>query len=277
MGTLYVVGTPIGNMEDVTFRQLETLKSVDFIAAEDTRVTLKLLNRYDIKKTLISYHRHSGENCALSIMERIRNGENAAIVTDAGMPCVSDPGEELVKLCAENGVVVKVVPGPSAVISALAVSGLSTSRFSFEGFLSVNKKQRYEHLESVKNDTRTLIFYEAPHKLRNTLKDFLKYFGDRKISLCRELTKVYEEVLRMTISEAISYYEMQNPKGEYVLVIEGAEEKNTNDNITFEQAVQMTEGLIDEGVKPSEACRRTAKETNYSKSSLYSAVVSKGD
>ncbi|MDE5649215.1 MAG: 16S rRNA (cytidine(1402)-2'-O)-methyltransferase, partial [Oscillospiraceae bacterium] len=213
MGTLYVVGTPIGNMEDVTFRQLETLKSVDFIIAEDTRVTLKLFNRYDIKKTLISYHRHSGENCALSIMERIRNGENAAIVTDAGMPCISDPGEELVKLCAENGVDVKVVPGPSAVISALAISGLSTSRFSFEGFLSVNKKQRYKHLESIKNDTRTLIFYEAPHKLRNTLEDFLKYFGDRKISLCRELTKVYEEVLRMIISEAITYYESRNPKG----------------------------------------------------------------
>lgn len=277
MGTLYVVGTPIGNMEDVTFRQLETLKSVDFIIAEDTRVTLKLLNRYDIKKTLISYHKHSGENCAVSIMERIRNGEDAAIVTDAGMPCISDPGEELVKLCAENGVDVKVVPGPSAVISALAVSGLSTSRFSFEGFLSVNKKQRYKHLESIKNDTRTLIFYEAPHKLRNTLEDFLKYFGDRKISLCRELTKVYEEVLRMTISEAITYYESRNPKGEYVLVIEGAEEEKTLENLTLEQAVKMAESLIDEGVKPSEACKRIAKETNFSKSSLYSAVVNKED
>ena len=277
MGTLYVVGTPIGNMEDVTFRQLEILKSVDFIIAEDTRVTLKLLNRYDIKKTLISYHKHSGENCAVSIMERIRNGENAAIVTDAGMPCISDPGEELVKLCAENGVDVKVVPGPSAVISALAVSGLSTSRFSFEGFLSVNKKQRYKHLESIKNDTRTLIFYEAPHKLRNTLEDFLKYFGDRKISLCRELTKVYEEVLRMTISEAIIYYESRNPKGEYVLVIEGAEEEKTLENLTLEQAVKMAESLIDEGVKPSEACKRIAKETNFSKSSLYSAVVNKED
>lgn len=275
MGTLYVVGTPIGNMEDVTFRQIETLKSVDFIAAEDTRVTLKLLNRYEIKKTLVSYHRHSGENCAVSIMERIKNGENAAIVTDAGMPCISDPGEDLVKQCAENGIDVKVVPGPSAVISALAVSGLSTSRFSFEGFLSVNKKQRYEHLESIKNDTRTLIFYEAPHKLRNTLKDFLKYFGDRKISLCRELTKVYEEVLRMTVSEAVGYYEMQNPKGEYVLVVEGAEERNTDENITLEQAVQMAESLIDEGIKPSEACKKIAKETSFSKSVLYSAIVNK--
>ena len=277
MGTLYVVGTPIGNMEDVTFRQIETLKYVDFIIAEDTRVTLKLLNRYDIKKNLISYHRHSGENCALSITERIKNGENAAIVTDAGMPCISDPGEELVRLCAENGVDIKVVPGPSAVISALAVSGLSTSRFSFEGFLSVNKKQRYEHLEHIKNDTRTLIFYEAPHKLRNTLEDFLKYFGDRKISLCRELTKVYEEVLRMTVSEAITYYESRNPKGEYVLVIEGAEEEEALENLTLEQAVKMAESLIEEGLKPSEACKRIAKETNFSKGSLYSAVVNKED
>lgn len=277
MGTLYVVGTPIGNMDDVTFRQIETLKSVDFIAAEDTRVTLKLLNRYGIKKTLVSYHRHSGENCALSIMERIKNGENAAIVTDAGMPCISDPGEELVKLCAENQVDVRVVPGPSAVVSALAVSGLDTSRFSFEGFLSVNKKQRYQHLENIKNDTRTLIFYEAPHKLRNTLKDFLKYFGDRRISLCRELTKVYEEILRMTISEAVSYYETQSPKGEYVLVIEGACQHEDNGGVTFDQAVKMAEGLIEEGVKPSEACKRIAKDTNFSKSSLYSAVINKRD
>lgn len=277
MGTLYVVGTPIGNMEDVTFRQLETFKYVDFIIAEDTRVTIKLLNRYDIKKNLVSYHRHSGENCALSIMERIKSGENAAIVTDAGMPCISDPGEELVRLCAESGVDVKVVPGPSAVISALAVSGLSTSRFSFEGFLSVNKKQRYKHLESIKNDTGTLIFYEAPHKLSNTLKDFLKYFGDRKISLCRELTKVYEEVLRMTVSEAITYYEARSPKGEYVLVIEGAEEEKAIENLTLDQAVKMAENLIEEGIKPSEACKRIAKETNFSKSSLYSAVVNKED
>ena len=185
MGTLFVVGTPIGNMEDVTFRQLETLKNVDFIAAEDTRVTLKLLSRYDIKKPLISYHGHSTKSCAEGIIQRISCGENGAIVTDAGMPCISDPGEELVRMCHEAGVPVKVVPGPSAVISALAVSGLITSRFSFEGFLSVNKKQRYEHLESVKNDTRTLVFYEAPHKLRNTLNDFLKYFGNRNIALCR--------------------------------------------------------------------------------------------
>ncbi|MGN1480902.1 16S rRNA (cytidine(1402)-2'-O)-methyltransferase [Porcipelethomonas sp.] len=272
MGTLYVVGTPIGNMEDVTFRQLKVLESVDFIAAEDTRVTLKLLNRYEIKKTLVSYHGHSTPECARNIADRIQNGENAAIVTDAGMPCISDPGEVLVKLCAERGIDVKVVPGPSAVISAIAVSGLMTSRFSFEGFLSVNKKQRYEHLESVKNDTGTLVFYEAPHKLLNTLNDFYKYFGDRKISLCRELTKIHEEVLRMTISEAIDYYNDKPPKGEYVLVIEGAPEPDHSE-ITIEQAENMVRSLIDEGIKPSEACKKIAKETDFTKSQLYSRIV----
>ncbi|MGN0612864.1 MAG: 16S rRNA (cytidine(1402)-2'-O)-methyltransferase [Porcipelethomonas sp.] len=273
MGTLFVVGTPIGNMDDITFRQLETLKTVDFIAAEDTRVTLKLLNRYEIKKPLVSYHGHSSAACAKSIAERIENGENGAIVTDAGMPCISDPGEILVKICAERGIDVKVVPGPSAVISALAVSGLGTSRFSFEGFLSVNRKQRYEHLGSVKQDTRTLVFYEAPHKLRSTLEDFLKFFGDRKISLCRELTKVYEEVLRMTISQAIEYYESKNPKGEYVLVVEGAPEQKPMGDLSLEEAVALVRQLADEGMKPSEACKKIAKETDFSKSVLYAELI----
>lgn len=273
MGTLFVVGTPIGNMDDITFRQLETLKNVSFIAAEDTRVTLKLLNRYDIKKPLVSYHGHSSNTIAESIADRIENGEDAAIVTDAGMPCISDPGEILVKICAERNIDIKVVPGPSAVISAVAVSGLSTSRFSFEGFLSVTKKQRIEHLESVKNDTRTLVFYEAPHKLRNTLEDFLKYFGDRKISLCRELTKVYEEVLRMTVSEAISYYADKNPKGEYVLVVEGAAQSKPMGELTLEQAVKLVKELIEDGMKSSEACKKIAKETEFSKSTLYAELV----
>ena len=273
MGTLFVVGTPIGNMDDITYRQLETLKNVSFIAAEDTRVTLKLLNRYDIKKTLISYHGHSSNTIAESIADRIENGEDAAIVTDAGMPCISDPGEILVKICAERNIDIKVVPGPSAAISAIAVSGLSTSRFSFEGFLSVTKKQRIEHLESVKNDTRTLVFYEAPHKLRNTLEDFLRYFGDRKISLCRELTKVYEEVLRMTISEAISYYTDKNPKGEYVLVVEGATQQKSMSELTLEQAVELVKELIEDGIKSSEACKKIARETEFSKSMLYAELV----
>ena len=273
MGTLFVVGTPIGNMDDITYRQLETLKNVSFIAAEDTRVTLKLLNRYDIKKQLVSYHGHSSASIADSIADRIENGEDAAIVTDAGMPCISDPGEILVRICAERNIDIRVVPGPSAVVSAVAVSGLNTSRFSFEGFLSVNKKQRLEHLESIKNDTRTLVFYEAPHKLRNTLDDFLKFFGDRKISLCRELTKVYEEVLRMNISEAISYYENKNPKGEYVLVVEGAPEKKPMGDLDLNQAVMLVRELINDGMKSSEACKKIARETEFSKSILYAELI----
>lgn len=272
MGTLYVVGTPIGNMEDITFRQLETLKTVDFIAAEDTRVTLKLLNRYDIKKSLVSFHGHSSKECAKAIVDRIENGENAAIVTDAGMPCISDPGEILVKLCAERKVDIKVVPGPSAVVSAVAISGLSTSRFSFEGFLSVTKKQRYEHLESIKNDPRTLVFYEAPHKLQNTLGDLFKFFGDRKISLCRELTKIYEEVVRTTISEAIEYYKEIKPKGEYVLVVEGSDKNTADSEITLDQAAEMAEKLVESGMKSSDACKLLAKKTNFSKSVIYSKL-----
>ena len=277
MGTLYVVGTPIGNMDDITFRQLKTLEEVDFIAAEDTSVTLKLLNRYEIKKPLVSYHGHSTENCAANIIARIQSGENAAIVTDAGMPCISDPGEVLVKMCAEHGIDVKVVPGPSAVVSALAVSGLNTSRFAFEGFLSVNKKQRYDHLESIQNETRTLIFYEAPHKLMNTLQDFLKYFGDRKISLCRELTKIHEEVLRMTVSEAITYYQSRNPKGEYVLVVEGAKPVSLSDEFTLETAAQLAKQYVSEGEKLSDACKKAAKETGFSKSNIYSFIINEED
>lgn len=275
MGTLFVVGTPIGNMEDITLRQLETLKAVDFIAAEDTRVTLKLLNRFEIKKSLVSFHGHSSFETAQNIAARLENGENGAIVTDAGMPCISDPGEVLVKICVEKGIDIKVVPGPSAVISAVAVSGLSTARFSFEGFLSVNKKQRFEHLNEIKDDTRTLVFYEAPHKLRATLEDFLKVFGDRKISLCRELTKIYEEVLRMNISEAIAYYSDKNPKGEYVLVVEGAEKQKPMGKLSLEQAVGLVQKLIDSGEKPSDACKKIAKDTDFSKSELYSAIVNK--
>ncbi|MCM1228442.1 MAG: 16S rRNA (cytidine(1402)-2'-O)-methyltransferase [Clostridium sp.] len=273
MGTLYVVGTPIGNMEDITFRQLKTLESVDFIAAEDTRVALRLLNRYEIKKPLVSYHGHSTESCAESIVARLQSGENAAIVTDAGMPCISDPGEVLVRMCAERGIDVKVVPGPSAVVSALAVSGLNTSRFAFEGFLSVNKKQRYDHLESIKDETRTLIFYEAPHKLTNTLSDFLKYFGDRKISLCRELTKIHEEVLRMTVSQAVEYYRTRPPRGEYVLVLEGAKPKSLSDGFTLESAASLALEYSGGGMKLSEACRRAAKETGFPKSGIYTFVI----
>ena len=270
-GTLYVLGTPIGNMSDITFRAIEVLNEVDFIAAEDTRVTLKLLNRYDIKKPLISYHDHSSRLCADGIINRLSAGENCAVVTDAGMPCISDPGEGLVKLCYENNIPVKVVPGPSAVVSALAISGLDTSRFSFEGFLSVTKKQRNEHLEQVKNNTNTMIFYEAPHKLISTLNDMLKYFGDRKISMCRELTKIYEEVIRCTLSEAIEYYKDKSPKGEYVLAIEGAKMPDTP-KLTIEQALEMISELVGNGEKTITACKIIAQETGYKKSELYQLI-----
>ena len=206
MGKLYLVGTPIGNLGDMTYRAVETLKNADFICAEDTRVTAKLLNHFEIKKPLVSYHEHNARQAGEGICSRILAGEDAAIVTDAGMPCISDPGEQLVKLCAEKGITVEVVPGPTAAMSAVAISGLDTSRFQFEGFLPVPKKQRHLRLAAVKDSTATLIFYEAPHKLRGTLDDLLSFLGDRKISLCRELTKLHEEVIRTTLSEAVSYY-----------------------------------------------------------------------
>jgi len=272
-GTLYIIGTPIGNMEDITLRQLDTLGSVDFICAEDTRVTLKLLNRFEIKNQLISFHEHSSKADAQRIIDRLIAGENGGVVTDAGMPCISDPGEVLVRMCAENGIDVKVVPGPSAVVSAAALSGMSIRRFTFEGFLPVPKKDRAERLEMLKNETAVMIFYEAPHKLKTTLADLAENFGnDRHIALCRELTKIHEEVLRMTIGEAVEYYNVNEPRGEYVLVIEG---KNADDseNITIEQALAQVQKLIDMGEKPTEACKAVAKETGFKKGELYSALM----
>jgi 16S rRNA (cytidine1402-2'-O)-methyltransferase len=270
-GTLYVVGTPIGNLDDMTFRAIQTLKDVDFITAEDTRVTMKLLNRFDIKNKLISYHDHSTRQVTENIIDHIANGQNCAIVTDAGMPCISDPGEILVRMCHERGIPVKVVPGASAVVSALAISGLNTSRFTFEGFLSVTKKQRYEHLAMLVDEPRTMIFYEAPHKLKSTLADMYKYFGDRRVSFCREITKVYEEVLQMTLSQAIEYYELNNPKGEFVLVVEG-KQSAPEEELTFEMAVAKVRELVDNGTRSTDACKQIAKVSKFSKSELYSAL-----
>lgn len=272
-GILYVVGTPIGNLGDMTYRGVETLEKVDFICAEDTRVTLKLLNYFEIKKPLVSYHEHSSRQVSESIVNRILNGENCAVVSDAGMPCISDPGVDLIRMCIERDVKVEVVPGPTAMASAVAVSNISTSRFAFEGFLSVTKKQRYEHLQSAAKDTHTLIFYEAPHKLTATLKDMLEYFGDRNISICRELTKIHEEVIRTTISEAITYYETVNPKGEFVLVVEGYNPPEITEEITMDAALEQVKKLIENGSKPSDACKEAAKLTGYKKSELYSALV----
>lgn len=271
-GTFYVIGTPIGNLEDITLRQLDTLAAVDFICAEDTRVTLKLLNRFDIKKQLISFHEHSSKADAQRIIDRLLAGESCGIVTDAGMPCISDPGEVLVRLCAEQGIDIKVVPGPSAVVSAVAVSGLSTRRFTFEGFLPVPKKERAERLEKLRGETAVMVFYEAPHKLKTTLADLCEFFGgDRRIALCRELTKIHEEVIRLTLAEAVEYYNINEPKGEFVLVLEGASE-DAEDGITIEQAMEQVMKLIDMGEKPTEACKAVAKETGFRKSELYAKL-----
>ena len=273
MSVLYIVGTPIGNLSDITYRAVETLKSVDFICAEDTRVTAKLLNHFDIKKSLVSYHEHSGERAARSICERILAGESAAIVTDAGMPCISDPGEGLVKLCYELGVKVTVVPGAVACASALAISGLDTRHFSFEGFLPVEKRERQAQLARAARYENTLIFYEAPHKLITTLEDMLTYFGDRKISLCRELTKIHEEVFRTTISAAAEHYKANSPKGEFVLVIEGAAEQAQEGAATIDDALSQVEALVTNGMRAADACREIAKVTPYSKGELYSKYL----
>ncbi|MBR1422300.1 MAG: 16S rRNA (cytidine(1402)-2'-O)-methyltransferase [Ruminococcus sp.] len=273
MGTLYVVGTPIGNLGDMTYRAVETLRKVDFICAEDTRVTMKLLNYFNIKKPVIAYHEHNEDSAGDGICERIAAGEDAAIVTDAGMPCISDPGERLVKRCHERNITVAVVPGPAACISALAVSGLDTSRFSFEGFLSVTKKQRLPHLAKAAKEENTLIFYEAPHKLTATLSDMLEYFGDRRISLCRELTKLHEEVIRTTISGAVEYYKENKPRGEYVLVIEGAQENSEDKPETIEEAMIQVKALVDKGMRGADACKSIAKTTGFSKSELYAKLL----
>ncbi|SEH82079.1 16S rRNA (cytidine1402-2'-O)-methyltransferase [Ruminococcus flavefaciens] len=271
-GTFYVIGTPIGNLEDITLRQLDTLEKVDFLCAEDTRVTLKLLNRFEIKKQLVSFHEHSSKADAQHIIDRLLAGESCGIVTDAGMPCISDPGEVLVKMCAESGIDIKVVPGPSAVVSAVAVSGLSTRRFTFEGFLPVPKKERAERLEKLRGETAVMVFYEAPHKLKTTLSDLADFFGgERRISLCRELTKIHEEVLRLTLAEAVSYYNENEPRGEYVLVLEGAQ-GNSGGELTIEEAMKQVKKLIDMGEKPTDACKAVAKETGFRKSELYALL-----
>lgn len=277
-GILYVVGTPIGNLGDMSPRAVETLENVDFIAAEDTRVTLKLLNHFGIKKPMVSYFEHNKHQRGEIICRRILSGENCAIVTDAGMPCISDPGELLVKQCEEYGIEVKAVPGPSAVISALAISGLPTGRFTFEGFLSVNKKSRMEHLESVKNETRTMIFYEAPHKLNATLRDMLGAFGNRSIAIVRELTKIHEEVIRTTLEKAVERYSEAPLKGEIVLVIDGAKPVDNNKVYTEEEAADLAIALAaEEDISLSEASKKAAKETGIKKGIIYKLATERDE
>lgn len=272
-GKLYVVGTPIGNLSDFSPRGIETLNSVDFIAAEDTRVTTKLLNRFEIKKPLISYYEHNRRERGEIIVNRILDGENCAIVTDAGMPCVSDPGQDLVYLCHEHGIKVESVPGPTAFATALAISGMESGRFTFEGFLSVNKPSRKEHLDEIKDETRTMIFYEAPHKLKATLKDLLKALGDREIAIVKELTKIHETVMRTTLEKACEFYENEVPRGEYVLIIAGAEKDKEKQPVTLEQAVEMAKELVLKGVSVNEASKSIAAETGIKKSLIYKQLL----
>ena len=272
-GMLYLVPTPIGNLGDISERCRRTLEEADFIAAEDTRVSLKLLNYLGIKKSLVSYYEHNKAFKGNVILDRILAGETCALVSDAGSPAISDPGEDLVRLCAENGITVTAIPGPCAVITALSISGLPTGRFCFEGFLSTAKKSRKEHLASLVGETRTMIFYEAPHKLVSTLEDLAETFGsDRKISLCRELTKLHEEVVRTTLGEAIAKYTENGPKGEFVLVVDGAApvEKEVP---TAEDAGEMVKRLMSEGLSRKDAIKQTAKALDLPKNVVYDAAL----
>ena len=272
MGKLYVVGTPIGNLGDFSPRAMETLEKVDFIAAEDTRVTAKLLNHFGIKKPMVIYQKFNEREQGEVIVSRLAAGESCAIVTDAGMPCISDPGETLVKMCVAAEIPIEAVPGPSAVISALAVSGLSVSRFTFEGFLSVKRTSRMEHLHELLHERRTMVFYEAPHKLPYTLRDMAEVFGDRRIALVREITKIHEECVRTTLYKAAEYYEQNAPKGEFVLVIEGAKAEEQKE-MTLEDAVEAAKKAMESGSSASDAAKEAAKLSGFKKGEIYKALM----
>lgn len=270
-GKLYVVGTPIGNLGDMSPRAVETLQQVDFIAAEDTRVTVKLLNHFGIKKEMLSYYEHNKNLKGNLILERMLKGESCAVVSDAGMPAISDPGEDLVRLAHENGIEVESVPGPSALITAISISGFPCGRFCFEGFLSMNKINRRTHLEELKTEKRTMVFYEAPHKLPATLNDMLKYFGNREIVFVREITKIHETVFKTTLKDAIDYYEENAPKGEFVLLVAGAKEEIKT--YTLEDAIKIAEELIKEGKSTSAAAKEAAEITGIKKGDIYKSLI----
>ena len=273
-GTLYLVPTPIGNLGDISPRMAQTLEQADFIAAEDTRVTLKLLNHLGLKKPMVSYHRHSGESGQQAVLERILAGESCALVTDAGTPAISDPGEELVARCAQEGVTVTAIPGPCALVTALAVSGQPTGRFTFEGFLAMNKKNRRAHLESLRGEERTMIFYEAPHKLAATLVDLAEVFGpDRPVSLCRELSKLHEEIVRTTLGEAARQYAGGGARGEFVLVVRGAPPRQEAE-ATLEDGLALVRRLREEeGLSLRDGVKRAARELGLSRNQLYDLAV----
>lgn len=271
-GILYLVATPIGNLGDFSPRAVETLAQADFIAAEDTRVSVKLLNHFDIKKPLVSYHEHNRAAAGQAILTRLLSGETCALVTDAGTPAISDPGQELVTLCAENGVTVQAIPGCCAAVAALAVSGLDTRRFTFEGFLPSGRKERRAALEELTGETRTMVFHEAPHRLRQTLADMAELLGDRPAALCRELTKLHEDTVRTTLPQAAAYYAANESRGEYVLVVAGRE-KQTAPALTLEEGVARVLALRDGGMKLKDAVRRVADDTALPRNALYDAAL----
>ena len=276
--TLYLVATPIGNLADISERAIKVLSEVDFIAAEDTRNSVRLLSALGIKKELVSYHEHNKKVSGERLVARLLSGESCAVITDAGMPAISDPGEDIVRLCADAGITVSVIPGACAAVSALSVSGLGTSRFAFEGFLSANKGERKRHLDKVKHEDRTLIFYEAPHKLRATLSDMAEAFGnERKISLCRELTKLNEEIRRTTLGDAIAYYDANEPRGEYVLIVEGFSGEIVDEGVSELLSLspeEHVERYVAEGMAKMDAIKKAAKDRGLSKSELYKILNS---
>lgn len=267
-GTLYLVGTPIGNLGDFSPRAVQALEDCDFIAAEDTRVTVKILNHFNIKKPMVSYFEHNRRERGEQIVARLLEGENCVLVTDAGMPAISDPGEELVAQCHDNGIPVHSVPGPSAFVTALALSGMPSGRFTFEGFLSMNKHSRREHLESLKNEERTMIFYEAPHKLSATLKDMANAFGDRRLVIVRELTKIHEEVIRTSLCEAAEKYGHSEIRGEIVMIIDGAEHVEPEE-LTLDDAVEIARERMSAGSPPSDAAKEAARLSGLKKGEIY--------
>ncbi len=276
-GMLYICATPIGNLEDITLRTLRILEEVDLIAAEDTRHSIKLLNHFEIKTPMTSYHEFNKYDKAAQLVEKMKQGTNIALITDAGTPVISDPGEELVKQCHAAGIEVTSLPGPSAFVTALTISGKSTRRFCFEAFLPYDKKERAEVLDELKTETRTIMLYEAPHKLRKTLKDLYEVLGDREISLCKELTKKHETNFRTTLSEAIAYYEQEEPKGEFVLVIEGISRQELKEDemqgflsMTIEEHMQQ---YLDQGMDKKEAMKKVAKDRGVSKRDIYQALL----
>lgn len=266
-GKLYIIATPIGNLGDITYRAVEILKAVDFIAVEDTRVSSKLLNYLSIKKPLISYYQHNLRGRGEIILSRLLAGESCALISDAGTPAISDPGEDLVRICSQNNIEVIGIPGACAAVTALSISGQNTSRFTFEGFLANSKKNRYEHLTLLKNEYRTIILYEAPHKLCKTLDDLYAFLGDRAISLAREITKMHEQVLRTTLSQAIEFYKNNIPRGEFVLIIEGYKKEiiSIDNKELLEKVVQE----ISAGLSMRDAVKRVSEKHNVSKNALY--------